>query len=97
MNNLLHGVCIPCETGGDPMNEEQIGKYKPQVPDWQVIDTNSIAKLSREFKFKDFVQSIAFADEVGKLAEKNGHHPRLIVEWEGHGCMVDSCRKRITS
>ncbi len=81
MDNLLHGVCVPCETGGNPMNEEQIGKYKPQVSEWQVVDTDSVSKLSREFKFKDFVEAITFADSVGKIAEENGHHPRLIVDW----------------
>ncbi|HRN69964.1 MAG TPA: 4a-hydroxytetrahydrobiopterin dehydratase [Candidatus Woesebacteria bacterium] len=81
MNDLKHSVCIPCEEGGDPMNEEQISKYSPQVPKWKIIDTNSIAKLQREFIFKNFVEAITFADKVGKIAEENGHHPRLIIDW----------------
>jgi 4a-hydroxytetrahydrobiopterin dehydratase len=81
MNTLSHGVCIPCEEGGDPMNEEQRSKYTPEVPAWAVIDADSVAKLSREFKFKNFGEAISFADSVGKIAEENGHHPKLIVEW----------------
>lgn len=81
MNNLSHGVCIPCEEGGEAMNEAQRSKYTPQVPEWHVIDGESIAKLQREFKFDDFVTALAFADKVGKIAEENGHHPRIIVDW----------------
>lgn len=81
MNDLVHGVCIPCEEGGDPMTEEQMSKYKPQVPEWEIIDKDTIAKLKREFKFKNFAEAMTFADKVGELAEKNGHHPRLIVDW----------------
>ncbi len=81
MNNLSKSVCVPCETGGDPMNEEQISKYTPQVPDWQVIDMDSVAKLSREFKFKNFAEAISFANKVVEIAEENGHHPKLVVEW----------------
>ena len=81
MNNLSNFVCVPCETGGDPMNEEQISKYTPQVPEWKVIDTDTISKLMREFTFKNFVEAISFADSVGKIAEENGHHPKLVVEW----------------
>lgn len=81
MNDLAHNVCVPCETGGDPMTVEQMSNYTPQVPEWQIIDKDSVAKLSREFKLKDFVAAITFADTIGKLAEENGHHPKLIVEW----------------
>ncbi len=81
MNDLIHGVCIPCEEGGDPMTEEQMNKYTPQVPEWQIIEKESVAKLQREFKFKNFVEAISFADKVGILAEENGHHPRLIIDW----------------
>ncbi len=81
MQDLKHSVCIPCEEGGDPMTDEQISKYTPDVPEWQIIDTESVAKLQREFKFKNFVEAISFADKVGALAEENGHHPRLIIDW----------------
>lgn len=81
MTDLAQSVCVPCETGGDPMTAEQISKYKPQVPDWEVIDKDSVAKLHREFKFINFVEAIGFADNVGKIAEENGHHPRLVIDW----------------
>ncbi len=81
MNDLLHGVCIPCEEGGDPMNKEQISKYASEVSDWKVIDSDSVAKLQKVFTFKNFAEAISFADKVGLLAEENGHHPKLIVEW----------------
>ncbi|OGK13545.1 4a-hydroxytetrahydrobiopterin dehydratase [Candidatus Roizmanbacteria bacterium RIFCSPLOWO2_01_FULL_38_12] len=63
------------------MNSSQIDKFSPQVPEWAVVDQENIAKLMRKFKFKNFAESISFADKVGELAEKNGHHPRLIVDW----------------
>ncbi len=81
MQDLKHSVCIPCEEGGDPMTEEQMSNYTSQVPDWQIIDKESIAKLQKEFKFKNFVEAITFADKIGALAEENGHHPRLIIDW----------------
>jgi 4a-hydroxytetrahydrobiopterin dehydratase len=81
MQDLKHSVCIPCEEGGDPMTEDQMKNYTSQVPDWQIIDKESIAKLQKEFKLKNFVEAITFADKIGALAESNGHHPRLIIDW----------------
>lgn len=81
MHDLSQSVCVPCETGGDPMDEKGICLYAPQVPNWQIIDSEKVKKLMCKFTFKDFSEAIAFADTVGEIAEKNGHHPRLIVEW----------------
>ncbi len=33
------------------------------------------------FKFKNFVQSLEFTNQVGALAEAEGHHPALLTEW----------------
>ena len=81
LNDLSHGVCVPCEQGGVPMDDSQINKYAPKVPQWQIIDKENVAKLIRKFKFKNFAKAISFADKIGVLAEKNGHHPKLVVEW----------------
>ncbi|MGD1840173.1 MAG: 4a-hydroxytetrahydrobiopterin dehydratase [Thermonemataceae bacterium] len=32
-------------------------------------------KLSRTFKFKDFVEAFGFMSQVALLAETHGHHP----------------------
>ena len=81
VSDLKSGVCVPCEQGGEPMDATQISKYAPQVSQWELVDKENIAKLMRKFKFRNFAQAISFADKVGALAEKNGHHPKLVVEW----------------
>jgi len=48
------------------------------APGWQV---NVAGHLERVFPFKDFVQSLAFANQVGAIAEQEGHHPDLHVAW----------------
>ena len=35
--------------------------------------------LERLYTFKDFAQSLAFANKVGAVAEAEGHHPDLYV------------------
>lgn len=81
MTDLKNSVCTPCEEGGTPMNQEQIAKYIGEVPTWKVVEEDYISKLVKEFSFENFVEAIKFADKVAELAEENGHHPKLIVEW----------------
>jgi 4a-hydroxytetrahydrobiopterin dehydratase len=35
----------------------------------------------RAFKFKNFTEALAFTDQVGEIAEEEGHHPALFTEW----------------
>lgn len=37
--------------------------------------------ISKEFKFKNFVQAIGFANTITPIAEAEGHHPNLFVSW----------------
>ena len=52
-----------------------------QIPDWSLIDVDGIKQLQRQYKFKNFVTAMAFANELADIAEAEGHHPGILVEW----------------
>ena len=81
MKDLKNSACVPCEEGGDPMDAATIEKYLKDVSGWEWIDKGQVDKLQRVFKFKNFAEAISFADRVGEIAEEQGHHPKLVVEW----------------
>ena len=37
--------------------------------------------LQRQFRFKDFAEALAFVNRVGELAEREGHHPDIEIQW----------------
>ena len=37
--------------------------------------------LEKEFKFKNFVQSQNFINQVGTVSETEGHHPDILFGW----------------
>lgn len=41
---------------------------------WKEIN----GKLTKEFKFKDFKEALAFINKVGDQAESINHHPKII-------------------
>ncbi|HEX2226749.1 MAG TPA: 4a-hydroxytetrahydrobiopterin dehydratase [Candidatus Binatia bacterium] len=81
MEELTEQKCVACRVGAPSVTPEEITLLKPQVPDWQIITEDSIPKLDREFKFKNFKDAVAFTDAVAAAAEEEGHHPRLTTEW----------------
>ncbi|ADJ14612.1 4a-hydroxytetrahydrobiopterin dehydratase [Halalkalicoccus jeotgali] len=39
-------------------------------------------EITRTFEFDDYLEGVDFAREVGELAEKEFHHPEMIVGYE---------------
>ena len=81
MDQLTQLKCTACR-GGDPtVTDAEIAEFKPQVPEWKIVEVDGIKRLERVFKFKDFVSALTFTNKVGELAESEGHHPALLTEW----------------
>ena len=81
MSSLSRLECVPCKGDEPTVSDAEIAEYKPQVPDWLVVEGDGVKKLQRTFKFPDFAQALAFTNRVGQLAEQENHHPSLLTEW----------------
>jgi len=77
MDDLTQKKCTPCEGSTPPLKKEKIEEFHRQVPGWSLIDNNK--KISRDFKFKDFKEALAFVNKAGDIAETEGHHPDILM------------------
>ena len=78
--NLLEQKCVPCEGGVDPMTKmEAEAMINFHVKDWMLAE--DAKSISKNFKFKDFKEALAFVNKVGDIAESEGHHPDIELGW----------------
>jgi len=63
------------------VTEAEIAELRPEIPDWELLERDGIARLERVFSFSNFADALAFTNRVGALAETEGHHPALLTEW----------------
>ena len=73
MDDLTKKACKACEGGVPPLTIKEIKNLLKLVPSWKVDDVF----LKRKFKFENFKKALEFVNEVGKIAEKEGHHPDI--------------------
>ena len=74
--------CSPCEGGVTPFDISEIHKYQKKVDGWIIVkNEKNIFNLEKKFKFKNFLESQNFVNEVGKLSEDEGHHPDILFGW----------------
>ena len=76
MNNLSSKHCVPCEGGVRPFDQKTALIYLRRVRGWRLVGGKSIEK---EFTFSDFSGAIGFVNRVAPLAEKEGHHPDILL------------------
>ena len=81
MTDLVKEKCVACRADSLPVTDDEIAMLSSTVSSWSIINENDIRKLQRLFTFRNFVQSMAFTNQVVDLSEEEGHHPRLLVEW----------------
>ncbi|MSU45071.1 MAG: 4a-hydroxytetrahydrobiopterin dehydratase [Candidatus Zambryskibacteria bacterium] len=76
--DLSNKKCIPCEVGGVALKPEEVAIFSSDLLNWEVLENK---KLFRKFKFKDFKESITFVNKVAEIAEKEGHHPDIGINY----------------
>ncbi|MBI5470041.1 4a-hydroxytetrahydrobiopterin dehydratase [Candidatus Kaiserbacteria bacterium] len=79
VTDLVQKKCVACEAGMSAFTRAEAEALMAQVPGWELdADARSISKT---FKFKDFAQALEFVNNVGAIAESEGHHPDIEFGW----------------
>ncbi len=78
MTQLASKTCVPCKGGTPPLKGEELDELRRQVPGWEVVEEHH---LRRRFRFENFREALRFVNEVGELAEEQGHHPDIGFGW----------------
>ena len=82
MTDLSQKKCKPCEGGVSALDISEIHKYQKKIDGWEVkSNEKKIYFLEKEFKFKNFLNSQKFVNEVSKISENEGHHPDILFGW----------------
>ena len=72
-------TCMPCHGGIPPFSREQAELFHAQAPDWQLSE--EAHRIERSVRFRNFREALTFVQEIGELAEAEGHHPNINFGW----------------
>ncbi|MDP2926274.1 MAG: 4a-hydroxytetrahydrobiopterin dehydratase [Nanoarchaeota archaeon] len=57
------------------LNKKEIKEKLKNIVGWKYKDN----KISKELKFKDFLEALGFIDDLKDFFEKNDHHPDIHI------------------
>ena len=86
-SDLAARHCQSCE-GGKPLGSDDLRSLMPQAPGWSLDPSKD--SISRTYSFKNFYETMAFANAVAWIANREDHHPDLELSYR-------SCRVRYTT
>lgn len=75
---MVNEHCQEYPPGTPPLSEAESARLAEEVPGWERHGTRV---LIREFPFDDFSRPFGLLVRVALLAEAEGHHPRMELEW----------------
>lgn len=78
MSQLSQMNCKPCEKGTPPLKGAAAAELLRQLRGWEIVGEQRLSKL---YTFPNFVTALAFTNQVGDLAEVEGHHPDIYLTW----------------
>ena len=81
MDRLADEKCTACRRDSPRVTDSELEELSRQVPEWAVVERESIQRLERVFPFRNFMEALDFTNRVGALAEAEGHHPAILTEW----------------
>ena len=82
MEDLSKKKCVACEGNIPPFDKSEIHKYLKKVDDWDVKSNEDKSYfLIKNFKFKNFEESLNFVNKVGEIGEQENHHPDISFGW----------------
>ena len=88
MSPLHLQLCLKPDQGLVRLSEPELHDNLQLLSQWQLL--NEEAVLQREFRFRDYYQTLAFVNAVGWIAHQQDHHPELLVNY-------NRCRVRFTT
>ena len=82
MIDLHKKSCISCQDGVIPFDISEIHKCLKKINGWYVKkNKDEVYFLEKSFKFKNFSESQKFVNNLGNIAEAEGHHPDVMFGW----------------
>jgi 4a-hydroxytetrahydrobiopterin dehydratase len=71
--------CTPCRAGIPPLTPEEAERFHQRVSQRELCD--AARRIERTFKFPNFREALTFVQQIGELAELEGHHPDMRFAW----------------
>ena len=81
MIDYSNKICEACSVDAPKATQSEIEDFLKNHNEWYLATDVEFPQLRREFKFNDFSTAQKFTNIISDLAEEEGHHPSILLEY----------------
>lgn len=81
MTSLANRHCTAPSKNDAPLDNDRIESLRRELDDAWNVDQHH-ARISRDFTFKNFYETVAFVNALAWIANREDHHPDLEVSYK---------------
>jgi 4a-hydroxytetrahydrobiopterin dehydratase len=81
LTDYLKQPCEACSINAPKVTDKELLDFLKLNRDWTLSTDVNYRQLEAIFSFNDFISAQAFSNQVGALAEQEGHHPSILLEY----------------
>ena len=80
MSDLASSNCEACRIDATKVSDDEANILLKEIDNWDLIH-EGVKQLKKTFSFSSYKESLDFSNKVAKMADREGHHPTIILEW----------------
>jgi 4a-hydroxytetrahydrobiopterin dehydratase len=73
--------CVACSINAPIVEKEALNQFLNSHPDWELAKILNIPQINRVYTFSKYLLALSFVTGIAELAEKEGHHPDILLEY----------------
>ncbi|MFT7560017.1 MAG: 4a-hydroxytetrahydrobiopterin dehydratase [Flavobacteriales bacterium] len=74
-------LCEPCTSGSLILADQELDAHLGDLENWAVAERDGIKQLLKVYPFQNYTLALEFTNRLALLAESEGHHPAILLEW----------------
>ncbi len=80
IRRLADERCFPAREGDSPLSGEELAELCEALNRWKLDHREGVARIMKVFSFRSAADRQTFAQGLATLAEREDHHPEIVVE-----------------
>ena len=81
MADLASERCVACRPGSPAVGDVESAQLLTRLEGWEVAEDEGVRALRKRYSFRSMADGLAFAAALGKAADAEDHHPRIVIEY----------------
>lgn len=76
---LTNKKCVPCERDTESLKIQRVQELLKELSYWKL--SADIRSIHKTYKFKNWQEAHSFVNKISEIAEAEGHHPQIDLDW----------------